>query len=79
VELEGIGTHADESIDFQWGTRNVELRISGRDPLGCDLVFKIKNLYEDIMQASMKKKDDKIVLRLTKAKELTWYSLTKVP
>ncbi|KDO27790.1 hypothetical protein SPRG_07389 [Saprolegnia parasitica CBS 223.65] len=77
VDLAGVGAIADDNIVLEWAARSIDVRIRGLDATGADLVFKIKTLYEDIMNASLKKKDDKIVLRLTKAKELTWYSLKK--
>ncbi|OQR93741.1 hypothetical protein ACHHYP_02320 [Achlya hypogyna] len=77
VELPNIGGHDDAHIVLDWAARSIEVRIKAFDATGADLVFKIKTLYDDIMNASLKKKDDKLVLRLTKAKELTWYSLKK--
>ncbi|OQR81762.1 hypothetical protein THRCLA_11431 [Thraustotheca clavata] len=77
IELASIGALEDEKISLEWTAKSVDVRIRGYDPSGTDLVFKIKTLYEEIMNASLKKKDDRVVLRLTKAKELTWYSLKK--
>ncbi|KAF0688241.1 Aste57867_20111 [Aphanomyces stellatus] len=77
IDVPAIGAHSDDCIAFDWSARSLEIRIRELDPSGADMVFKIKYLYEEIMGATLKKKDDKLVLRLTKSKELTWYTLKK--
>ncbi|ETV95514.1 hypothetical protein H310_10977 [Aphanomyces invadans] len=77
IDIPAIASHPDESITLDWSARELEVRIRDFDPSGADLVFKIKYLYEEVMGVTLKKKDDKIVLRLVKAKELTWYTLKK--
>ncbi|RHY40840.1 hypothetical protein DYB30_004287, partial [Aphanomyces astaci] len=77
IDVPAIGTHPDDLITLDWSARSVDVRIREFDPSGADLVFKIKYLYEEVMAVTLKKKDDKLVLRLTKAKELTWYTLKK--
>ncbi|KAH9058767.1 hypothetical protein Ae201684P_006107 [Aphanomyces euteiches] len=77
IDIPSIGAHSDDKIVLDWNPRSLEVRIRELDPSGADMVFKIKYLYEEIMGATLKKKDDKIVLRLTKSKELTWYTLKK--
>jgi len=75
MELPNIGSHADDLIELNWTPTSVELNVRGFED--ANLVFKIQTLYEEVSKVTMKKKEDKLVLRLTKSKELSWFSLKK--
>lgn len=74
VDLQGIEKISDEQIDFTWAASEISLRVKDFDKKNLLLVLP---LYETIQDASLRRKENRLVLSLTKEKEISWHQLKK--
>lgn len=76
ITLPDIGAHPEEHTVIDWNGNSFSLKI--RQFQGKTRVLALK-LYEDISDVKTKRKENQLVLMLTKASELRWHSLKKDP
>ncbi|CAM9380429.1 unnamed protein product [Hapterophycus canaliculatus] len=74
VPLEGCSEIDDDNISLKWEARCVDLEVTL--PSGGGRRLHIPSLHDDITGASLRKKQDKLILTLVKKDEVTWYDLT---
>lgn len=74
ITLPDIGAHPEEHTVIDWSGNTFSLKI--KQFQGKTRVLALK-LYEDISNVKTKRKENQLVLQLTKASELRWHSLKK--
>ncbi|GAB9462910.1 hypothetical protein Gpo141_00000391 [Globisporangium polare] len=74
ITLPDIGAHPEEHTVIDWSDNSFSLKI--KQLQGKTRVLALK-LYEDISDVKTKRKENQLVLQLTKASELRWHSLKK--
>jgi|UniRef100_K3X282 calcyclin binding protein len=74
ITLAGIGAHPEEYTVVDWSASTLSLKIKQYQGKTRVLVLK---LYESISDVQTKRKENQLVLQLTKANELRWHSLKK--
>lgn len=74
ISLPDIHLHPEEHTVVDWSDNNLALRIQHFE--GKTRVLSLK-LYESISAVATKRKENQLVLQLTKATEARWHSLKK--
>lgn len=74
ITLPDIGAHPEEHTAIDWTAGTLSLKIRAYE--GKTRVLALK-LYEEISDVKTKRKENQLVLLLTKANELRWHSLKK--
>lgn len=74
ITLADIGAHPEEHTVIDWSASSFTLKI--KEYQGKTRVLSLA-LYESISDVQTKRKENQLVLLLTKAKELRWHSLKK--
>eukprot|EP00903_Cladosiphon_okamuranus_P015675 g14473.t1 len=74
VPQEGCSEIDDASISLKWEARCVDLEVTL--PSGGARRLHIPSLHDDITGATLRKKQDKLIVTLVKKDEVNWYDLT---
>ncbi|CAN0335170.1 unnamed protein product [Pylaiella littoralis] len=71
VPLEGCSEIDDANISLNWEARCVDLEVTL--PSGSARRLHIPSLHDDISNATLRKKQDKLIVTLVKKDEVNWY------